>query len=169
MPVELRYDLFDFVGARSWLQVLGIWAQQELPNDHWRAAYEARGMTWFEWRRSTIDHFGLEQRRWQLLRVRRVHHVIPMLRGGDHPDWERLYYDGKRCPTFGWLADSSDVEGNPGVQRLLVDFPRRTTVMAVVRGGDVIVVDGMHRCSALAFASRNGGTVETELYLAVGE
>jgi hypothetical protein len=167
--MDVPCGLFNYVGQRSWQQVLGLWAQDELPNPSWRSVYGAQGMSWFEWRRSTIEQFDLERRRWQLLHVRRPMLVATLLRGGEHPDWERLYYDGRRNPTFGWLAANSDVEDNPGVQRLLTDFPRRSTIVAVERGGSAIVADGMHRCSALAFAAHNGGLIDAELYLAIGE
>lgn len=167
--MELRYEHFGFVGVRTWQQVLGTWAQQELTNDVWQAECARRGMTWFEWRKSTIDFFQLERRRWVVLQVRRPMVVVPRLRGGEHPDWERLYYDGQRCPTFSWLAANSTVESNPMVQRALASFPPRSTIIAVERGGSAVVVDGMHRCSALAFAARNGAAVAANLTLAIGE
>lgn len=95
--------------------------------------------------------------------------LIPSFRGGPFNGWiKNIYGDAGTTPTFMIIAQKLDEMKHEGIRSLLESFPNRTVVIGVVTGDDIVIVEGMHRCSAIALAAAEGKTVETKLLIALG-
>ncbi len=155
----------------SWDQAFAFWRESEGSNPEWLAVANARGYaTWEEWRRAYIAPLKLDQRVWGLYRVDDPIRTVPQFRGGPFQGWVERFYHGRSrpTPTFSRIAEELFAQGNGRALSLKDAFPRRTTVLGVMTNDGVVIVEGMHRCSAIASAAADGTPIKTDFSIALG-
>jgi hypothetical protein len=137
-------------------EVFEIWRANEAHLPHWQEylKHEKEGVSWEQWRSKNARKFGLYGKEWKLYQVENPCEVVPSWFGGPFDGWSE-YYGGQESTTFARLTETSAAE-IPAVKAMVESFPNETTVTALVRGGRVVVIEGMHRCVALAVRSRIG-------------
>lgn len=161
----------ELVRDLTWPDVFEIWRKNEAyEGSHWHAHYQSRGFkTWQDWRMSYVKPFGLEDLTWQLFTVIDPLTTIPLFHGGPFRSWVEKYYQGEISPSFASLAKDPEVEKNSGVQTLLKNFPKQTTISGVIINGEIRIVEGMHRCATLAMAAKNGIKINTKINIALAQ
>lgn len=94
---------------------------------------------------------------------------MPTFRGGPFRAWiEQIYGDAGPTPPFLEVAKRLSGMKNGRVLSLLESFPKETTITGVLTDADVIILEGMHRCAALAMAAAQGKAIATDLTIALG-
>ena len=163
-------EIFSFIRDIAWEEVFEFWRENEGDDSKWGPHAKKRGFdSWEEWRSTYVSPLKLNDRKWTLCRVTDPILSVPSFCGGPFNGWiENVYGDAGNTPTFEIIAQKLDEMKHEGVRSLLDSFPNRTTVIGVMRGDDIVIVEGMHRCAAIALAAAEGITVETELQLALG-
>ena len=148
----------------TWEQTFAFWRESEGSNPEWLAVANERGYaTWEEWRKAYVAPFKLDQRVWGLYRVDDPIRTVPQFRGGPFQGWVERFYHG--CSR---IAEELFAQGNGRALSLKDTFPRQTTVIGVMTNDDVVIVEGMHRCSAIASAAADGTPIQTNLSIALG-
>lgn len=155
----------------AWPDVFAIWRENEGENSHWREyAYSKGFSSWEEWRLQYVNALRLpEHDDWALYRVPDPLAAVPHWRGGPFNGWIKNFY-GERAnpaPTFAELAAIAKTQEHGGIQKIFDAFPPQTTVTGLARPEGIVIIEGMHRCCALALAARNGTPIETELTVAI--
>ncbi|MFA5187842.1 MAG: hypothetical protein WC460_00590 [Patescibacteria group bacterium] len=148
----------DLIKELTWPDVFEIWRQNEdYPNSHWITHWQSRGFkSWEEWRQTYVQPLGLADLKWQLYNIPEPLIILPFCHGGPFRSWVELYYHGQTAPSFSSLAQDQKVEKNSGVQTMLKNFPVQTIISGVIVNGEIRIVEGMHRATALAVAAKNG-------------
>ncbi len=171
----------------DWAAVFAIMRATEKHQVHWKLHYtEKKYPSWEAWREATIGAILNLNPSWKLCSVPDPLDEVPTWYGGLFKAWEMSYYRGQPTRTFSELTrfrigkveemefpQERAISEHPYVQQLIQSFPSPTTVVALRQAdGRIIVVEGMHRCAAIAVAARDSKIrplFETELFVAIGD
>jgi hypothetical protein len=169
--LELKNIKLNLIKPLTWPDVFAIWRQNEdYPNSHWIAHWKGRGFnSWDDWRLTYVEPLGLKELEWGLYEVKNPLQAIPLFHGGPFRSWIEKFYQGVEYPTFADLAKMPEIQTHQGVLNMLADFPAQTTVSAVIINNEAYVVEGMHRCAALALAAKQGKKLDTQVKVALAQ
>lgn len=141
----------------SWPAVYKIWKKNEEKNPAWIEHYQKKGFpSWKEWRNIYIEPLKLDKLNWQIKTISNPLLVIPNFYGGPFKAWKNNFYKKilrvEQCstPTFKKLAKLKEVKNNERFTKLIQNFPKKTTLIALKINKKIIIIEGMHRCTALA-------------------
>jgi hypothetical protein len=161
-----------FVSRLSFDQVFDdVWAKNEEHMAKWQELAKARGFAdWREWRSAFAD--ALELRKvegWELQEVTDPFLEIPKWYGGPFRLWIEQVYGFRPTQQFEAIAKTEFVQTHTGIADILRYFPAETTVIALQTLAGIIVIEGMHRCSAIALAAQRGlaAEISTKVYVAI--
>lgn len=164
-PIALNDEFLRHEMPVSWTAVWNFWRKNEEELPHWIEYWQAKGFeSWDQWRQERVDHYGLQSLRWHYYRVEMPYSSIPQFRGGPYKGWIEKYYKGRHLPTFERLAkDARGINLHPGIKDLLADFPTVSVLLGIVINGKVYIIEGMHRCAALALIANQGTSLRKKL------
>lgn len=170
MPRKTRSKVPDHltpIRPTTWAAVYRVWYQQEGRRADWRRHLQTRGFpSWRSWRQAVvIKPFGLTKKRWQLYRVDEPAAVLDW-HGGPFPGWKKTYYHGTQTRSFRWLVWNGKVLRNKKVSRIK-KIPKTMTLFGLAHKNRVVIIDGMHRCSAIAIRLAAGQSVKTKIMIAL--
>ncbi|MBI4142416.1 hypothetical protein HY480_00915 [Candidatus Uhrbacteria bacterium] len=169
MPLPHIPGLTD-EGPLTWTQVFAIWRTDEGDDSHWGPHARERGFpNWEAWRMTYATPLRLPERSWSLYRVDDPIVWVPMFRGGPFGSWIRKYYRGAPHPSFTTLARHPDIISHDGVLALRDAFPNETTITGLLHDEGIVIVEGMHRCCAIALAAAQGKPLAITLHLALAD
>ncbi len=150
----------------TWDQVFDVWRKNEdYLGSHWKPLWQARGFkSWDDWRMTYVDRFELKNLNdWGLYEI--VDHMkfIPQICGGSFSSWVERYYNGEDNPLFSKIVQHPDIQPHKGIIKFIDNFPQETTISGVVLGDKIVVVEGMHRCAAVALAALQGKAISSKI------
>jgi hypothetical protein len=168
---ELKNINLKLIKPLTWPDVFAIWRQNEdYPDSHWIKLWQERGFkSWQDWRASYIKPLGLDELPWGLYEITDPLQAIPLFHGGSFRSWIKMFYQGRDNPTFTELAEKPEIQAHQGILNMLASFPAQTTITAVVINDEAYVVEGMHRCAALALAAKQGKKLDTRVKVALAQ
>lgn len=160
----------EHIRPLSWQETFGFWRDSEGSSLHWLRLARDRGFdSWAEWRLAYAPPFRLPERAWNLYRVADPLREVPRFRGGPFKGWiERTYGDAGAMPQFRVIAERLTDIQRGYVRKLMADFPNETTVIGVRTDDGIVIIEGTHRCCAIAKAASEGAAIETDLHIALG-
>ncbi|MFH1509205.1 MAG: hypothetical protein ABIE68_03510 [bacterium] len=159
------------VKSLTWDEVFEFWRGNEADSPAWEKHYKSRGFnSWEEWRETYAKRFKCRDKKWGLYKVVEPLKSVPEFFGGPFSGWTKLYYNGAKERTFSELAENKEIQANGIVNRLIKDFPEETIITAMrVKNEKIVVIEGMHRCLALAMMAKNNKHHSGKVLLALGE
>lgn len=168
--LETHLEGLEPLRPLTWTEVFGFWRENEAGNPDWQKHAIERGFaSWEEWRATYVAPFHLTERTWRLYRVMDPLSAVPTFHGGPFRAWvEQFYGDAGTTPTFSVIAQRVAEKKNGRVEALLKDFPERTVVTGIETEQGIVIVEGTHRCAAIARAAAERRPIEMELLLALG-
>lgn len=169
--MQLDPQLFSKPQPTSWEEIFDVWQKREANIPGWKEHWEEQGYkTWDAWRKAThAAIFEKKDLQWKYFKIRDPLMSVPNFRIGTFRGWNQTYAEGKQSPTFADVADNPKLAENEKVQAIMADFPKETEIIGIVVGGEIVVVEGMHRCSAIALAAKEGRAIDTEMTIALAE
>lgn len=154
----------------TWPEVFAIWRANEEASANWKAHYTERGFpSWEAWRMTFAEPLKLPSLSWDLYQVTNPLEVVPTFNGGPFRSWVKQHYHGQVQRKFQYLATLPTFQQHAGLQRLCQNFPPRTTVTGVVLNGTITIVEGMHRCLAIALAAQLNQPLQVNLCIALAQ
>lgn len=161
---------FEYVKPLTWEDVFGFWRENEAASPAWEEHWRSRGFnSWEEWRQQYAGPFKCADRQWHLYRVVNPLESVPNFHGGPFRNWVEKYYEGEKAPQFSKLAQTPYAQQHEPINNLLENFPEETKITGLVQNGEVIIIEGTHRCIAVARAAHEGKRIETTIYIAVAD
>ena len=152
-----------FLEHTDWETVFEKWRENEADDPVWvECATRIKGWPdWESWRRFTAIQLGASQLKWDRYLLEDPAEELPLLFVGPFRGWrERLRR--KSGGTFAELmSDPEQVkffEQHKKVLGMVAGFPHPTELIAVRRQdtGELICIEGHHRCAAAALAKARG-------------
>ncbi|MFH1632069.1 MAG: hypothetical protein ABIA47_03605 [bacterium] len=156
----------EFVCDTTWDKVFFDWKECEA--GFWECHYRAEGFeSWEEWRGQFNASWRLSGREWKVYWVADPLKSVPTFWAGAFKSWRKYFPNkgGKR--RFADLSDSPIARDNPKIIGVLNSFPKETRVIGFRLGDDIVIVEGMHRCAAIAIAAADGIDINTNLTIAL--
>ncbi len=156
----------------SWEEVFLTWYQNEGDKQHWIDLAKSRGFaSWAEWRLKGYAHpVECEKAQWGLYEISNPSEVISEWYGGPFRTMIDLYYKGDKEKRFAELALDRQVLENDAVKKFLENYPQESVISALQLGdGKIVVVEGMHRCFALAVMAAQNKPFQGSLTFAIGK
>ncbi len=155
----------------TWQQVFEIMRQNEdYPGSPWIPLWQKRGFaSWQEWRMTYVDSFELKGLEWQLYEIIEPMNTVPQFCGGSFTSWVERFYQGEANPSFAKLAKHPEIQAHQGIIKFMNNFSENTIISGVILGDKIIIVEGMHRCTALALASLQGHKIQTKMQICLAQ
>jgi hypothetical protein len=152
----------------TWADVFSLWRDAESKLPHWIEHYTKSGFdSWDDWRTNTLKDLRCRDLEWTLFEITDPLRVVPSLLGGSFRPWITRYYEGAKHKTFRELAKHPAVQGNAIIREMVKNFPKETYLVGLRTARGIIIIEGMHRCCALALAAENGKTIESSVFIAL--
>ena len=162
--------MLEKVKDLSWEDVFEIWRQNEGSNPKWIEHAKENGFaSWEEWRNMYAKDLNLAERNWTLYKITDPLKTIPTFRGGPFKTWIQRHYGGHPRPTFAELAQREDMQNNKDNVNILDNFPQETTITGLKQDASVIIIEGMHRCVAIALAAQQGKELDTTVHITLAD
>lgn len=159
-----------FIQKLTWQEVYKFWAECEENRDNWVRYYQKRGFpSWKEWRDTYIKPFGCEKLEWGLYEITDPMVTVPEFCGGPFRTWIEKFYDGKQTLRFLQLADLKDIQTHQGIQEIKQNFPWDKKIIGMLVGNEIFVIEGTHRCCAIALMQRENFKTKNKLYIALAK
>jgi hypothetical protein len=160
-----------FLKPLTWQAVFEIMRQNEdYPGSHWIPLWQKRGFnSWQEWRMTYVKRFELEDLDWQLYEIIEPMQTVPKFCGGSFTSWVKRFYQEATNPSFAELAEHPEIQAHQGIIQLMHNFPKNTIISGVILDDKIIIVEGMHRCAALALASLQGQKIQTKIQICLAQ
>jgi len=160
-----------FIKKMSWENVFDVWRENEdYPGSHWIALWQERGFkSWADWRMTYANRFQLQDLDWALYEINNHMEFIPQICGGSFSSWVKLFYQGEENPLFSKIVKHPDVQTHKGILEFMENFPADTTISAVILNDKIVVVEGMHRCAAIALAGLQGKQIKTKMKICLAD
>lgn len=153
---------FEFIKPLTWIEVVKIWRNNEINEEHWKTYYRSKGYeSWEQWREKYLDAYAALNKEWYLVKVKDPIKSAPNFRGGHYKGWRDNFYEGKELPKFGEMKEHRAAE------KFLKNLPKETTIIALNTDVGIVIAEGMHRCAAIAKAAKENKKLGLNLYIAM--
>ncbi len=164
---ELDKNIFTPMDKLRGDEVFEYWRFNEINEPHWIEYWKSKGFkSWEEWRTKYAQEFKLRDREWVFCRILDPINNIPFFRGGPLSSWVKNFYHGLPAPTFDWIVrENIIIESNDAVVSMAHNFPSRSVLTGLYTRDGVMIIEGMHRCCAVASIRRQGRELTDEVYI----
>ena len=162
----------QLIRACSWEEVFLTWYKNEGEKQNWNELAKSRGFaSWAQWRLEGYAHpFECQKADWGLYEISNPSEVISQWFGGPFRTMIERHYDGEHTKSFSQLAARPEILDNPTVQDMIVNYPVETVISALqLTDGRIVVIEGSHRCFALAVMAAQGKPFSGTLTFAIGK
>lgn len=154
----------------AWDEVITIWEAGEAGLPRWITHYQKRGFdNWRDWRTHTTNELQPQNLHWYLYKVSNPMKTVPLFKGGPFRAWIKNYYGSLKSPTFAEIVKHSDVGKSSTIQEMIANFPANTTIIGLKTTDGIVIIEGMHRCTALALAELQRKPIQTTLSLILAD
>jgi hypothetical protein len=151
----------------SWNEVFEIWRNNEEGRENWKDLIMRRGFpSWDAWRMTYANEFELPNLIWELFKVENPSQVIGTFYGGPFRGWIKNVYDNKDTLQFSQMAKLEKIQGNVTIKEIADKFPDNTVVTALKVSDKIFIIEGMHRCCALASMKEQGRSYKGNVLMA---
>jgi hypothetical protein len=158
------------VKSISWDEVFLMWKKQEEELPYWIAHYKERGFnSWQDWRTASFKDLHLELLEWNLYEIPQPLDTVPMFRSGPFMAWIKKYYNGNKTVTFETLAKDSDIQDRAHINEIVQKFPENSVFVGLENMNDIVIIEGLHRCCALAVAKMKKVDLKRKVFIACAQ
>ena len=164
----MTLDPLTLIEPLTWDQVFALWRDGEAALPRWINHYKSGGFaSWDEWRSNTLKDVQYATLSWKLFRLENPVDSVPHFSGGPFRAWIKNYYQGRRTRTFEELAQDPKIQNNAIVKEMAAAFPAATNLVGLQVNGQIFIIEGMHRCCALAVMAAQKMELRSEVRIAL--
>jgi hypothetical protein len=159
-----------FIKDLSWVDVFDFWRKGEENIPRWIEHYKSSGYnSWDEWREHTLSNLPYKDLCWKLFEVDNPIQTVPNFFGGPFRAWKARYYGGNNTVTFADLAKNEELQNSQIIREMISNFPDKTYLIGLEANKEIVIIEGMHRCCALAIAEQDKKPIQTKVFIALAE
>jgi hypothetical protein len=159
----------EYVRPLTWEEVFVMWEEEEAHLPRWIEHYTKRGFgSWKEWRESSVENLHPGNLKWALFAVT-DNSMIQVFYAGPFRAWQNKYYGRDDIIRFDRLAENPGLQNDTNIEGLMNAFPKESTLVGLQQDGKIIVIEGMHRCSAIAVAFKKDLPINAKLFIALAD
>lgn len=159
-----------FIKPIGWNDVFSLWRDAEANLPRWIEHYKTRGFgSWDKWRAHTLKDLSYENLAWKLFEVKNPIETVPHFFGGPFRAWIKKYYHGNHESSFAEIIKNQDLAQSQIVQEMFENFPLTTYLVGIQNKKRIVIIEGMHRCCALALANLKKKEIKTKVFLSLAQ
>ena len=157
-----------FIKPIAWDEVFNLWEENEAKQEYWIAHYKKRGFnSWKEWRADTIKAIDSRNKTWELHEIVNPMEYVPRFFGGPFRSWIKNVYQGKKTLSFSEIANNPQIQKNIAASKIIENFPSDNFFIGLKTIDGIVVIEGMHRCCAIALAAKKKKTLNIRANIAI--
>lgn len=146
-----QYTSLAYLRPLPWTEVFATWKELEASQESWQRHWTERGFgSWDEWRVAYAAPLHPEKLSWELYEITEPLREALLLYGTPTKGWVEKAYAGETTKQLQELIQLPIIAQNDKVQALQEDFPQTTMLTGLVHKDKIVLIEGMHRGSALA-------------------
>jgi len=170
MDIGNKQIQLEFIKNLSWPEVFEIWRKNEKSRPNWEKHFKSRGFSsWEEWRSKYAEAFRCAEAKWVLYKITNPVRDVPLFYGGPFRAWIERFYKDKKTMTFRRLADLPDIQVHQGTDEMVANFPKDTKITGLIVDGEIYIIEGMHRCAALALMNQRGLKHDSDVFITLAQ
>lgn len=151
LSIPEQYTSLTPLGPISWEEAFDIWRELEARQDSWKQHWTERGFnSWDEWRTAYVTPFHPETLSWGLFRIADPIRDLPSFYGTPTKAWIEKAYEGETTRQLKDIAQLPVITENKKILDIKRGFPENTLLIGIIHDGKIVLIEGMHRASALA-------------------
>ncbi len=151
IAIPKQYTSLIHIKSLSWEEVFSAWRELEVWQDSWKQHWTERGFdSWDEWRGAYVDPLHPETLSWELYHIGNPIKDLPFFSGVPTQGWAEKAYNGETTKQLKDISHLPLVTEHQKILALRQNFPKETMLIGIVHKGNIILIEGMHRASALA-------------------
>ncbi len=154
----------------TWEEIWEQWRKDE--EGLWEDHYAEEGFSdWESWRGKQKIAAFLRKNKWNLFKIPDPLQTVPEFFVGPYKGWRKFYTD-MRHSRFKDIVEHPTYIGSDSQDKakaILDTFPNKTQLMGTRSGGEVVILEGTHRCCALAEAAKQGAVLKTSVTVALAD
>ena len=160
----------EFIKDLAWSEVFDIWRTNEADKSGWQQTAKNKGYKdWETWRINYFDVFKCREADWRLYEIKNPLEAIPRFHGGPFKTWIERMYQGEFLPAFGRLAEFEHIQKHPTIRGMADNFYADTILTGVALKGEVYIIEGTHRCCALALMTKENKPLTHKIFITLAE
>ena len=160
----------ELVKYLFWQEVFEIWRQNEADKPGWQETAKNKGYeNWEAWRINYFDVFRCKETSWQLFEIKNPLEAVPEFHGGPFKTWIERMYQGEFLPTFDRLAEFEHIQKHPAIRKMADNFYANTTLTGLIFDKEIYIIEGSHRCCALALMAKENRPLDHKIFIALAE
>ena len=161
---------FQMIRELEWEEVFLSWYKSEGKNSHWIETAKKYGFaSWETWRLSLcVNNLKCRETKWGLYKSSDIKEVITQLFGAPYRTFMDRYCGSERVGKICQLINNPEVGKNDFIKRLVDNFLEDETIICMKVDGNLYVIEGMHRCCALAIMIDQGKELPKKIRFAIG-
>lgn len=164
----MQKDSLSFIEPLTWDEVFALWRAGEAALPRWIDHYKSGGFaSWDEWRRNTLRDVQYATLSWKLFKLENPTDTVLHFFGGPFRAWIKNNYQGSRARSFEELANDPKIQNNEIVKEMVADFPAVTNLVGLQVEEKVFIIEGMHRCCALAVMAMQKMELRSKVLIAL--
>ena len=75
----------------------------------------------------------------------------------------------KKIRKFSEIIEFAEIQKNKDINSIVNNFPKETVIIGLAVKGGIVIIEGMHRCCAIALMSKNQKEIESSVFIALAE
>lgn len=165
-----KKNFLEYIKPLSWEETFGFWRDNEASSPNWIKVYKSRGFkSWDDWRKTYVKQLGCEKLQWHLYKLIDPAKHTPSFYGGPYRTWVERFYGGKRIRKFSEIIELTEIQDHKGINSIANNFPEETVIIGLEVKGEIVTIEGMHRCCAIALMSKNKKEIKSNIVIALAE
>jgi hypothetical protein len=154
----------------SWSEVFEIWRSNEEGRENWKELILRRGFpSWEAWRMTYANEFELPNLNWELFKIENPSEVVGSFYGGPFRGLIKNVYGKEDTMRFSQMAKLEKIQNNAAINEIADKFPDNTVITALKLADKIFIIEGMHRCCALAIMKEQGMNYKGNVFIALSQ
>lgn len=152
---EEQFRFLKEICPLTFFEVFEFWMQNEENQEKWQKHAAARGFSSVrEWRQRYVKALELDFGTWTLFEILDPLNHVPDFIGGPFNAWVKSSYQGGKGISFREILENPKKESEEAIVKLANNFPKETIMIGLVFQDQIVIIEGMHRCSAIALMAK---------------
>jgi hypothetical protein len=151
LKLPQQYKSLEFIRPMKWQDVFNEWRKGEAWQGSWEKHWTERGfVSWDEWREAYSVPLNPNSLSWFLYKIKDPVKIVSFFYGTPTKSWIKKAYGGEKTKRLSEIINLPIIKDNFKILEIKKNFPKQTMLTGLVHNGEIVLVEGMHRASALA-------------------
>jgi hypothetical protein len=156
LAIPWQCSSLEFLNPIKWTDIFSSWKKGEAWQKSWKKHWKERGFSsWDKWREDYVKPLEPQKLEWFLYDIKNPLQEFPLFYGVPSRSWIEKAYGGEKTKQLKEIINLPIIKDNLKVLDIKKDFPKETMFTGIIHEDRIVLIEGMHRASALASWDKN--------------